>query len=454
MRKFTLLMLFAFTALLASAQTNILVEDFSSITSGNSTSTSGSATPWTGNDQFPTVSNAYQAGEAVKLGTSSKVGSITSIPLDLSVNGGAFKVKLKVKGWTTVEGQISITCGSLAAQTLSYSATISNSFEEIEASFTGGTANSTITIATTAKRAFIDEVTVYYGGSNLSNDASLADLQLNGTTISGFSATTTNYFVTLPASTSQVPTITATPTHAHATATVVPATSYLRDTAYVNVTAENGTTEKQYTIYFSKEAADGEKGSKSNPYTVTEAKTLLFPTGTTTQYWVKGYVAGSVVSSGSSFALNTTDVDTNIALADASGETEAANLIPVELPAGAVRTALGVVSNPGNKGALVEVYGSLVLYFSTTGLRSTSDYQILSSSGVNSELGNSELSVFANDGKLFVGGAAVGTPVHVYTVSGSLVTSFVASGNVSSTILTKGFYIVKVGKLGFKALVK
>jgi hypothetical protein len=106
------------------------------------------------------VSGAYQAGGAVKLGTSSGSGSITSKPLDLSGNGGKFSVQFDVKGWTTVEGDISISVTGLTTQTVSYTALRTGSFETKTVSFTGGTANSTVTIATTAKRAFIDNVSI------------------------------------------------------------------------------------------------------------------------------------------------------------------------------------------------------------------------------------------------------------------------------------------------------
>src|SRR5690606_17265282 len=56
-------------------------ESFDDITAGNSTSSGGSNSQWNGNDNFPTVVRAYQAGGAVRLGTGSDNGSITSLPL-------------------------------------------------------------------------------------------------------------------------------------------------------------------------------------------------------------------------------------------------------------------------------------------------------------------------------------------------------------------------------------
>lgn len=144
---------------LAFAQTTLLTEDFSSITGGNSTSTTGSGSIWAGNSNFPTVASVYQAGGSVKLGTASAAGSITSKNLDLSTDGGTFTVSFDVKGWTSVEGNIVVTAGT-SSQTVSYAAVMAGNFETKTLTFTGGAANSTVTIATSAKRAFIDNVNV------------------------------------------------------------------------------------------------------------------------------------------------------------------------------------------------------------------------------------------------------------------------------------------------------
>lgn len=144
-------------------QVNIFSETFSSITSGNNTSTSGSGVAWAGNTNFPTVALAYNAGDAVKIGSGSAIGSITSKILDLSVNGGNFTLSFDVKGWTTVEGGIKITITGQTVQNITYTAVIaSSSFETKTINFTGGVANSTLKIETTAKRAFIDNVIISY----------------------------------------------------------------------------------------------------------------------------------------------------------------------------------------------------------------------------------------------------------------------------------------------------
>lgn len=148
----------------SSANFNILPilfrEDFSSVTIGDNTSSAGSSTAWSGNSNFPTGLNDYQAGGAVKLGTGSASGSITSKAINLVGNGGAFTVSFKVKGWSTIEGSIKVTAGA-QSQTVAYTATRSGEFETKSLNFTGGTSGTTITIETTAKRAFLDDVAVY-----------------------------------------------------------------------------------------------------------------------------------------------------------------------------------------------------------------------------------------------------------------------------------------------------
>ena len=139
---------------------SLLTEDFASASSGDNITNTGSPTLWSGNTNIPAPSRAYQAGGAIKLGVRGNPGSITTRTLDLSAGGGAFTVTFKVKGWTTVEGNLVVTATGLAQQTVVYSNVMAGGFETKTVSFSGGTANSTVTIATTAKRAFLDDLVI------------------------------------------------------------------------------------------------------------------------------------------------------------------------------------------------------------------------------------------------------------------------------------------------------
>jgi len=136
----------------------VLSENFSALTSGDNTSTSNQLTSWAGDTLFPTVGSAYQAGGAVKLGTSGAIGTIRSKALDLS--GGAFDVSFDVKGWATVEGGITVTATGQTAQTVNYTSVMSGSFETKVVHFSAGTAATMINLATTARRAFLDNIIV------------------------------------------------------------------------------------------------------------------------------------------------------------------------------------------------------------------------------------------------------------------------------------------------------
>ena|GEM_PF-1157703 len=87
------------------------------------------------------------------------------------------------------------------------------------------------------------------GAGAPSNDATLSDLKVDGTTISGFSPNTLTYSKSYPYGTTAIPTLTATTNHASATKVITNATS-MPGTATVVVTAQNGTTQLTYTVNY------------------------------------------------------------------------------------------------------------------------------------------------------------------------------------------------------------
>lgn len=98
---------------------------------------------------------------------------------------------------------------------------------------------------------------------------------------------------------------------------------------------------------------------KETAYTVAEARTLE---GGLTDVWVTGYIVGYYVSS-SSFEAGGTGSETNLALADDSGETIKSNTLSVKIPDTAIRDELNLSTNPENlyqkvwlKGRTVESY--------------------------------------------------------------------------------------------------
>lgn len=174
MKKFySLLAVVAMTAAV-NAQTTVLTEDFSSYTKGGNTSSSGTNAP-DGTDvynpgnatnplapsiNFPTGSKVYSAGQMAKLGSSSDIGSMTTGDLNLSTDGGNVRVTFDVKGWSTVEGAIVVTVGTTSKE-ITYTALMAGSAETKWVEFPNiGTAATKVTIATKAKRAYIDNVKI------------------------------------------------------------------------------------------------------------------------------------------------------------------------------------------------------------------------------------------------------------------------------------------------------
>ncbi len=146
----------------AGSAVTLLEENFDSITEGNSTGSNGSGTAWSGNDNF-SANTAYAAGGAVKIGKSKGNGSLTTKTSYTVPAGKILKVQLDVKGWTSVEGKIKVTFNGIDKE-IEYTALMSGSFETKEAIFAAEASDvtSTVVIATTAKRAFVDNIKIYY----------------------------------------------------------------------------------------------------------------------------------------------------------------------------------------------------------------------------------------------------------------------------------------------------
>lgn len=95
---------------------------------------------------------------------------------------------------------------------------------------------------------YVDNLYFWRAAVDPMTDATLSDLQVDGSSIAGFGPGTTDYTIELPAGTTIVPQITsATTTNENATASISQASAIPGD-ATVTVTAENGTDMGTYTV--------------------------------------------------------------------------------------------------------------------------------------------------------------------------------------------------------------
>jgi len=110
-------------------------------------------------------------------------------------------------------------------------------------------------------------------------------------------------------------------------------------------------------------------GTKDDPYTVEDVALLNNPGDSA---WVTGIILGCPNNKGGLSIKDTTD--NNILLGTLSTDSTG---VPVNLAKKAIKEAVGLATNPGNKGRTIKVYGALVEYFKVPGVQKTSDYEII-----------------------------------------------------------------------------
>lgn len=131
-------------------------------------------------------------------------------------------------------------------------------------------------------------------------------------------------------------------------------------------------------------------GTETNPYTVEDVLHMEVPSNASAsadqeRVWVKGIIAGAINSNDHNAIETTTEINSNLALAAAAGETVFNNTVPVQLSTNALKDELGIANNPSHVGKELVVYGFIVKYFNVTGVKSVTDYIL---DGVHSGIQN------------------------------------------------------------------
>ncbi len=117
----------------------------------------------------------------------------------------------------------------------------------------------------------------------------------------------------------------------------------------------------------------GGSGTFEDPFDVMRAITDNTGNGV----WVEGYIVGVFETDVNPFEPNYSSpfrTNSNLLIAPSADVTAIASCLTIQLPIGAVRTALNLVSNEDNKGKSVKIYGDLDLYFGQAGLKNATGY--------------------------------------------------------------------------------
>jgi hypothetical protein len=130
-------------------------------------------------------------------------------------------------------------------------------------------------------------------------------------------------------------------------------------------------------------------GTKENPFTIEDVLTLnnQFAGPYYVKAFIVGQVVGAAISTGSQFeapfspstnndgTVNT--YNTNLLVASSADVADVAKCVPVQLPAGDLRTNFNLPENPDMDGKEVLICGGLVKYFGVAGIKSTTSIELL-----------------------------------------------------------------------------
>ena len=160
-----------------------LAEDFSGFTSGThespaTTDISGSLDTYTQTSGW-TGLKIYSAGGEIKLGTSSANGYIITPAIDLS-EGASLNFDYAKWGTDASVVQVFHAADGVNFVQIGSDFTPTTDFQSTSIEITGGTASSKIKIGTNVKRAYLDNINIYCGGSVLDPTLSANPTILNG----------------------------------------------------------------------------------------------------------------------------------------------------------------------------------------------------------------------------------------------------------------------------------
>ena len=119
-------------------------------------------------------------------------------------------------------------------------------------------------------------------------------------------------------------------------------------------------------------------GSEEKPFTVAEV--IELNNSLSGSYYIVGYIVGQSKAGSTSldpefeapFSATDAGVNTNLLIAASAEGATADNVVPVQLPSGALRNGLNLPQNGDMLGKEIIIYGSLEKYFGKAGIKSPS----------------------------------------------------------------------------------
>lgn len=210
-----------------------------------------------------------------------------------------------------------------------------------------------------------------------------------------------------------------------------------------------------------------EKGTEDNPYTVAEVQALSTEEFPEDKVWVGGYVVGAMDNQGAgsmkliewqiAIGRHVVAVNTNIILADNPFITEdhlpvdgdLAQIIPVQLPDNSVRESLNLINHPEVMSGYVLVYGNIGTYFSTNGVRNTTETNIEHLPTGIDEYQSSKFSVKIKSNTLTINAEKAST-FSVFTPDGKLRQTGNVNTGENTIELSSGFFVVRVDNKSYK----
>ena len=255
------------------------------------------------------------AGKEVFFNELLRVGSITDVEIPIgkisSLSALSMSVGTLAPSFSGITYEYVVTVPYGTADVPTATATPTDPRAEVEIEVAASFDDTTI-ITVTAEDTTIQSVyEISFAVTPASSDATLSYLGLNaGTLDPEFSAEVTDYTVTFPAGTEDVPTVTATAANEFATVDIVDATSFDED-ATITVTAQDGST-LVYTInYELAEGLDNPNISNIKIYP-NPAASVVQISGVNVEYVELFNISGNIINKYESHILNISELSNGV----------------------------------------------------------------------------------------------------------------------------------------------